>query len=675
MIAVYFLVTLLFIAYLEISGQYLLYKLNKEDTFRVAFGFGFMALLAYGYLTSSILTYFDCSFYVVLFIYALYFIVSVVLIIKDIKKIKWHFDKLFWLLALCFVCIMLYYAYNTTLGDTSGFDSTFYLNMISTNIGAKHLNTKSIYYGTYTKDIQTQYTFQSYYYFVSCFVYICYKVLSNFISTNNFVIIIWVFQILYNYFIFSLIYNVLYKFAKKKYLLWIVVIFIYLFFYGKMYFNNVFGFYGNTYRTVAISYAIMVLYNIFKDDDKYNWFILLICLYAACAFSSSAVFMVFFLLFGMYFVLVDSSDNLFKYYSFILFIPLINLLCILKDNALVNIVVSILFCLLLFIFNNKLIKISRMKYTRLCIVVVSTLIMVGLSYTVTHNIFDFNAFFNNGSELADMTINYFKSYHFFGNNEKNYRYIVWFLFTYVFLFENENKLVQLFLILILVIFNPFCCSFLNSVNGVYYRAYEIIVNPFTFILFMNMFFERVNFKPIYFVSLFYILLLFVRNTDFINPQYYHDSFKPSDNYNNLMKMSSDEYDAVLKIKEEVDYLNIDSPYIITANLFTEAIIPSGKYIFGREIMINGAWTDAEKQLYAIFYPSRYLGDYSDIEADYDNVAKYIKEAGIDYIVVNKKQEYYDSQNGYSYLIFKVAECGVGYSIYNNDTYELLYYGD
>ena len=671
MLAIYFLVTLLFIGYLEISGQYILYKFNKSDTFKVAFGFGFMALMAYGYLFTSILTYLNCSFYVVLAFYAFYFVCSIYFIIKDFKKVKWHFDISFFVLSLVFVCIMLYYAYNTKLGDTSGFDSTFYLNMISTNVGADHLNTKSVLFGTYSKDISAQYTFQSYYYFVSCFVY----VISRILDTNNFVIIVWVFQILYNYFIFSLIYNTLNKIASKKYLMYLTIIFIYLFFYGKIYFNNVFGFYGNTYRTVAISYSIMALYEIFKNDDKYNWFILGICIYASCAFSSSAVFMTFFLLYGMFFVLTN-NDKLFKYYSFILFMPLINLLCVLKPNKIVNIVLSILFCLFLFVFNDKLIKVTRKKYTRLVIIVFSFLLMVFLSYTVTHNIFDFNAFLNSGNEIYDMTITYTKNYRFFGNNEKLYRYIVWFLFAYAFLFENKNKLVLIDFVLLLIIFNPICCSYLANKNVVYYRAYELIVNPFTFILFMNMFFERINNKYVYYICLLCILSLFVKNTNFKTPLYYHVSFMPDDNYNNLMKMSNDEYDVIQKIKEETDYLGNDSPYIVTGNLFTEAFIPSGRYIFGRELFINSEWSEAERQMYAIFYPSAYLGDHASIEADYENIAAYIKEAGVDYIVVNKKEEIYDEDIGlYTYLVYKVAECGVGYSIYSNDSYELFYYGD
>lgn len=671
----YCLTALIFIAYLEITGQYILYKINKQGYFKAAFGFGFMALLAYGYLTTGILTFFDCSFYLILSIFALYFILSFIFVIRDFKKIKWHFHWQFWFLSIFFVGILLYYSYNTTLGHTSGFDSTFYLNMVSTNIGTTSLNTKSVYFGTYLKDISGQYTFQSYYYFLSCFIFIIRKALSLVMDTNNFVIMIWVFQILYDYFLFSLIYNILSKIAQKKYFLWVLIIFIYLFFYGKIYFNNVFGFYGNTYRTVAITYAIMALYDIFKKYDKNNWIIFGICIYAACAFSSSGVFTSVFLLFGMYFVLVEKMDNLFKYYSLILFMPLIDLLCVLKpDKAYIMIGGSLLLCLFIWVFNDRLIKLSRMKYTRIILVILSFLTMFILSYRVTHNLFDFSAF-SSGSEIYDMTISFFKDYLMFGYNEKIYRYLFWFIFAFAIIFENKNKLVQIYLLLFLVIFNPFCCSFLNSINVVYYRSHELLFNPFSFILFINLFFEKVNNKYVYYGCAVILLCIFIKNTDFKTPMYYHESFVPSDNYNNLMKMTNDEYDIVEKIQEEASYRGISSPYIISNNLFTQAIIPSGRYIYGRVLNVNKNWSTAEKQLYAIFYPGTYDNNVG-VKPDYDNMAKYIKEAGIDYIVVDKSQEIYDEDSdSYGYFIYKVAECGIGYSIYSNDSYELFYYGD
>ena len=184
--------------------------------------------------------------------------------------------------------------------------------------------------------------------------------------------------------------------------------------------------------------------------------------------------------------------------------------------------------------------------------------------------------------------------------------------------------------------------------------------------------QKLNNKCIYFGLLTFTFAIFAINTNFSTPLYYHDSFVPNENYNILMKMSNDDFDVIEKLKKEIEYSNKDAR-IVTSNLFTESIIPSCEYIYGRTLPINTEWSDAEKQIYSIFYPSAYLGDVcKDIKADYGNVATYLKETGIDYLVLNKTQEYYDEETElYSYLLFKIAECGYGYSMYSNDTYEVF----
>ena len=139
-----------------------------------------------------------------------------------------------------------------------------------------------------------------------------------------------------------------------------------------------------------------------------------------------------------------------------------------------------------------------------------------------------------------------------------------------------------------------------------------------------------------------------------------------------MKMSNDEFDVINKLKEELEYLD-EEKYIVTTNLYTESIIPNCRYIYSREFLINEEWSNAERQIYAMFYPPNYLGERcKEIETDYENIAKYLEESGVDYLVLDKSLDYYDEENKrWQYLVYKVAECGYGYSIYSNDSYELF----
>lgn len=671
----YILTSLIFIIYLELSGQYILSKLGKNN-YTFGFAFGLMSLMAYCYITTSILTSLNCHFILIVVIYSFYILASIILMLKDIKKIRYHFDLNNWIIAFIFVGVMLYYAWNTTLGDTSGYDTVFYLNMISTNAKIGQLNSTSVYWGGAGHDLTAQYTFQSYYYFLSYFIFFALRILNKITTVTNMSITVWIFQIIYNFFFVSLLINGLNKIAKGKVLFKYVILFIYLFFYGKLYFNNVFGFYGNTYRTIAISYSIMALYDLYNDNNKANWTIFSISLLSSCAFSSTAVFETIFIFFISFFTLVKKEKMFFKHYACILFIPIINLIAAgLEDyNLAICIVISFIICLMMFIFNDYLITFSNLKYTKLIIAGVVCLMMFTMSYRITNNIFDFSAFFESGSEIYDMNIDYFSLDVHFGQAQNAFRVMVWILLTYAFVFERKNSLILSFLVLVVVVLNPFCCSYLKRINDVYYRAFEIIINPFTIILFLKLFLNRLNNKFCEYGILVIILLAFAMNIDYLDPLYYHSTFEPSENYNNLMKMSNDEFDLLMYLRDDVNYYynNVKTPYIITSNLFTESVIPNASYIYSRHYYAKER-NYADKQLYSIFYPTDYNGEkYELVEPDYANLAIYLKEENVRYVVVDKNESYYDEELGYyNYLVYKVANCGYGYSVYSNDSYELF----
>lgn len=677
------LCALVLLFYLEISGQYILYKLNKND-YPLSFGFGLIFLLGYCYITTSILTFLNCRFIVIETIYSIYILISLILLIKDFKKVNWHFDYKDWVIAIIFVGVMIYYAWNTTLGDLSGFDTTYYLNMVSANSVNDVLNQSSMYWGfqtnseLYSTSIKSQYTFQSYYYFLSYFIHFAYKVLNRVTVATNTSIMIWVFQIIFNFFFVSLLINGARRINNDKKLFKYVMLFIFLFFYGKIYYNNVFGFYGNSYKTIAISYGTLCLFELSRNRSKENWLLFGMSLLSACACSSSAVFISVFLLFSSYFSLVDKEDNLFRYYASILFFPLINLFVVVLKKGLDDAIpMSLIICAILFILNKYLIKISRINNIKLIIVILGFTFMFFMSYKVTGDVFNFDAFFNNGSEEYDMTINYFKFDSHYGRAQVYYQAFVLLLLGYACVFEFRNKIIQGFVALIIVAFNPFCCSYLYSINAVYYRAYEIIINPFTVMLFTQMLIDKLDSNYMYYGILLALLTIFSLNVDFLNPVYHHGSFIPSNNYNNLMKMSDDEWNVLEYLKNDAEYDREANPYIITTNLLTQSIMPSGRYIYGRELKINENWTYDELQIYSIFYPPDYKGRvYDEVPADYNNMALYLNNAGIKYMVVDKTKEFFNEDTGYyDYFVNEVAECGYGYSIYNNDSYELFKYWD
>ena len=176
-------------------------------------------MMAFSYISTGILGALHVPFYLVFLLFALFILVSLFFIIKDFKKVPWYFNYKQWIVVLIFVGIMLYYAYNTTLGYPNSFDSTYYLNLITSNIKADALNMTSLFFGNITSEVPPAYQMQSYFTFVSSVVLVIRKILSFFGSVHNSEIIVWLFQIIFDFFLASAIVAFINKLTKEKKLL------------------------------------------------------------------------------------------------------------------------------------------------------------------------------------------------------------------------------------------------------------------------------------------------------------------------------------------------------------------------------------------------------------------------------------------------------------------------
>lgn len=667
---IYFVLPLLLIIYFEILGQSLGSFLHiKKDTF--SFLLGYVSFIAVCYIATSILTALNCSFYLTFIIYSLIFTSSFYLIYKNIKSFRINFSFYNLLLLIISLVILMYFSFNTSLGDLNGFDSTHYLNMVTGNIGLKELNLNNVVFGTNDYNISYQYTFQSYYYLVSVLLYLFQKIVcllgQEFFSSIGY---IWCFQILFYVSFVTLIINSLEKYFKGNYFAHVSLLFLFVLTYGKLYFNSAFGFYGNTIRTVFIAFAIYHLVEYFDNKDKNEKTAFTISMLAACGTSSSAVFMIFFTYFALFFLEIDDDNNLFKEYAIILFIPMVNLFTVVMNNIIYSLLVSIIMVLCLYFGNDIFVSTVRKYRLKYPLLILSFLLMFILSYRVTNNIFDFSAFLNNGNERYDMTLDYFDlnlGYY----STKIYKVVSLISLLLYLLLHYKDKYSKIILILIIVFFNPFCCSFINSVNVVYYRAYELILNPFTVIYFTNGVLNIVNNKYIGYGYFAFIILIVMVKGSVDKPLYWHDTFVPSSDYNIIYKMTNEELNIIREINSLSIYESIDEPKIITPNLLTQSMIPSGIYIYGREYQINPNWSASEKALYDIFWPVIHFGDARQPEnPDYDNMCKYINDADIDFIVQSKATEYFDEEQNIWYsLTYKIDECGT-YAFYDTDNYSV-----
>lgn len=664
----------------EIIGRYVLYKLNINN-FKCSFGIGIIVFLAYAYVTTSLIGAINCSFFIVSVIYMLFFVASIILILKDKSNLSFKIDVTDLLLLIIFEAVMIYFAYNTTLGDLNGFDSTFYLNLVSSNINSNSMNIGYFYNSMNQVKIGNIYIFQSFYYIASFISWGLTYIINFFHNTYYQTVYIWVFQILFNALFYSLIINSInITKIKEKRILKVLILLFFLLVYGRLYYYNVFGFFGNTYRIITIGYSTLILYLLTKSQKNKGLLLLLVSsLLASAAVSSSGVFIDIFIMFAAYFILCNKYDDILKYYSFVLLFVVTNLLATsLHISIAFCIIMSFVLSLVLFIFYRQFNKFLSKKIVLIVLLCISFITMFILSLIVTKNPFDFSSFFVNYSEEADMTINYF--------NLLSSKYLI-FLKIFIllliissFLFVKKEDFIKFTCILFICIFNPFCVPVLNKILSVYFRAFDIIVNPFTIIFYIECILTLFKGKTFYNSFLYLILIVvFIQNNP-LKPLYYHESFNPEysinikydDRYNGEYKMLQGEIDVINAVYDDCAYNKVSTPYIISPNLLTQSIIPNGRYLFTRNEHDGCPYiSESERQLFAIFYPERYLGDSAiGIIPNYDNIKQYIKEAGIDYLVIDKSKEYYDKNNNeYSYLYYKVLDDF--YAMFENKRYLVI----
>lgn len=672
-IYIYFI--LLILLYYELLGQ-AVSKYLKIDFNSLYLPIGFVTIQAFSYFFTSIFSFLNVNTIFYYSTQALLLLISIVFVIRKKEYNKYQFKLKKLLFITLSTIFLLYYTYNTTLGDLNGFDTTYYLNLMSQNIGLKEMNSINPIWGFYKQgSIEDLYSFQSYFYNASFLMFIFQKI-SNILKISFYPAIqfMWLFQTLF----FVLLSNIIcetvetLKETKNKTPLYLVSFSILILFFGRYQYNSVYGFFGNTLRTIIQAYACLNVYYYFKTGNSNYKYSIYLFILSGCSVSSTGAFISVLFLFALFFVLSNSNTTILKEYAIVLLPILTNLIqYILKQNILISICISILVCSLLFIFNKTLVSFIN-KYKKLLFIFIFVSLFL-MSYQITHNVFDLSGFFSRTGITYDMVLYFFNFSIKKGFDASNVYIIICDLLVLLnLIFKRNDKLMTMAWILIICFFNPFCCNFLSAINTVYYRAYEIILNPFTIIYMTNNIFEMINKKAINYSISIIVLLVIAYTANLSKPMYYHESYIPSKDYNGFYRMNNDEIDVINELK--VYCLDKENPRIITPNLLTQSMLQKGTYIFGRSLQVNPDWSDAEKELYAIFYPAIYYGDPDQpANPDYENYESYLKEADIDYVVVDKSlMHYYPEEDNYYGLYYYLLRIGRDINVlYDNNSYLII----
>ncbi len=667
----YFIYPLFLILYFELLGRWIFYKFNKKP-FDFSFVLGFIVFLGVFYLISFPITVFHLSFKLLLAEYIIVFLLSIFLIVKDFKKIDFSFNKKYLLIFLICFILSLVASWYRTLGEVHGFDTLFYLNIVSNNIDVNNLFSIHPHFGTISYDfVRADYTFQSFYTFASVIIYVFRQFFSIFkIEFETMPAFVWGFQVILSVFYIATTLISVKEIKSNNKLLSIAYGVLFLTFMGSLYYNQVYGFIGNNYRFSILAILSIFLFKYLENKtDKKYWQLFLISLSGLAAVSSTGAFSIIFLLYGLFFVLVDTEKQLIKDYVWVCYVPAINILCTKLDSRLDLCLMVALGFLILYFLNDLIIKIYKNKIVKIATIVLSSLLLMFLSYRMTNNIFDFYAFFNNFSEIADMSFDYFMF-----NDIRHYIFnpIVLIPLFFMLITNFKKEISKTYAIMILVFFNPFNVTYLNSVNWVYYRAYDIIINQFTLMYMLEYMYNYFKNKKYKIVFIGTVLISSIVLSVIQIPIYYHPSFIPNEDYNYFYKISNVELDLIRNFRNILIERKAKNPKIITGTFYMQSYIPNSSYLFGKEKRYNWGehYSDTTYQLWLIFFPKD--NDYDNFMADniplYQDTCELIKKSDYDYIIEDKYINY-TFENEEKPRTLLIESCGYK-SIYENWKYKV-----
>ncbi len=628
----YFFIAIILAIYFEMLGRYYLHAFKKESFF-LSFPIGITFTMAILYVIGWPISAFNAPSIYYAILLALYFVITTILIIKNIKKLDYKTDIKLLIPFFILLIFEIYMSYNRTLGDPHGFDAVYYINYISSNVDTNALNTTHPWFGITPnnyKDTIT-YVFQSYNYFISSFIYILEKLFGLIHSSIDFLpAYYWIFQIQLHIFFISISLISIKELKIKNKLLNIGLIILLVLFMNNFYYNIIFGFIGNTFRMSVHALATIFLFRYFKDNKHSDLYIFFICMLGLCGFSSTGTFATIFALFGLFFYLYDKEKDLLKYYCLVLLIPTINILCVKLGMKWYVILGTIILFTIIYFLNDVILNIYKNKYVRYSTILLIIIILLVGNYIVSGKLIDFTGFINNYSEQQDMSWDYFD---FMDVRHWIFNLLVLIPMFYSLFKNRKHPFSVLSIVLILTFFNPLAGTFINKLCWVYYRTYDIIINQFTIAYFISYLILNIKYQE---VTSTILLLASLSLAIMQYPRYYHYQFKPDDDYNPIYRIENSELEMIQNVKQLIEDENITNPRIINTTFYMNSFIKNGEYLIGKERRYNyDLYDDISYNLYLIFYPSDGWDNFRPSDTpDYDNVIEYLKKCDYDILILD-----------------------------------------
>lgn len=636
------------------AGLFLNRKLGlKKPTFFVPLGFaaylfGLQILyypIQFFYLSSNLLMLVSFIFSLIIFIYT-------TINIKAIIKSYYNLNTIFVLIGYIFFLFILY---RCSISIEFS-DAQPYLNYITQNINIDKLNYFDFWTGKIGPANETFYLYQGYYHFGSFLCYIVNLPFHLFRQggfVENIATCVWGLGSIYSLVSLMFFVNIVKSFELKNKIIEMTLL-AFLMFYSNFYYWRVaFAFYGNTFRTLFVAMLIFYLYDLYSKKKETSIIPIIIITGAGLASSSSFLFISFDIFFCvMAYLYLTKKENSFINLSLMVSPIVVYALCFIYNtnkNLFIPLLIVVLgyylLCVFFEAFRNLLDKVDLFlfKYGKYIFFVVFPLLLMAYSFYINHSnpyyLSSYAHYFEDHSTY-DMVIDYFNMHC--NSIEKVLNIFRWFGYSIVVITGLKRKdFISIFIVSALLIFlNPLTTTAIAKLYSdfVYYRAFDIIFNPFTESLFFVAVFSY--FKDNGIINRFLVTLLLtiivVSHLSILIPgnnwSSYYYLYEEGKDVNPIFKVSNEEYEVMMEIRK-LGLIPEDHQITAISQVNTlKVFYPNTYQIFVRQHLFNEHTRINEE----FFQLSRNRYSWLDLaEDDFSKSCSYIEKYDVDLAIINK----------------------------------------
>lgn len=644
-----YILLLFMLVYFEFLGASItsVFKIKKLS---INFALGFFSFVASLYVFLFPVIFFKLKFIFICIVILAVFLLGLILILYTRPRIE--INKLQIAIVFLAVAVFIHIQYNKSLGDYYALDTITYLDYNTNYINGE--------YGAYA--------FQSYYQLLA---FIC-KILTSYYNLFGQQVLyssifVW-YGAIFNYFcISSVTLNIIEILEIKKSINIIVFCVMSLFFVGMIQNNIECAFIGNCYRLSLCAMLFNYTYLYFKSLYDNYLFVIGLLVISLCAFANNHIFLIS--LFSFVFWIVSSNHkNTIRYICVWLFLPLLNLIYMMFNNyrLLMFTLVLLLIAALYFVykFDDKLHILINKKHVKKLLLTFVFISITLINFSVEGLTFD--AFLNNASNGKDLVWEYNRwdnVYQIIGN------IILLIPLAISFIRYKNDEIFNMVFLLVLLFMLPCQAGLFNKINIVFYRMYALAINPFTIIYSYNYIMIKSNYIKQATIGI--ILLMLLSYLSIKNIQFCKNStlYNIKDGYNHIKKVTTNEYDVIVFLKNYIYENNLSNYKVITSLPLVTTEIYGLKPMYGRQ---KSLMDNRYPELASVFYPAEFNSNHTNNKDRlcYENVYKNLLNSDYEIIVLDKGKEYEDYNNHYLSIYDKINEST--YPIYENESYAIYH---